>query len=142
MIKKQSIQGTDGLKAQGPYSMGMRYGDTLYLSAILPIDESSEIVSEDIKKQAIQVVENIERLLEAYDCDLSHVLRTEVSITDMDDYAIINQVFAIYFSHPYPARSIVEVKALPKGAKIQMQCTVAFGDVVVEEDMETCETCD
>ena len=141
MINKQAISGKGGMKAQGPYSIGMSYGNTLYLSAIIPINEASEIVSEDFKKQAIQVVENIESLLEEYDCDLSHVLRAEVSLTDMADYPGLNQVFAIYFAHPYPARSVVEVTALPKGAKLQIQCTVAFGDVIVEEELETCETC-
>lgn len=142
MMKKQIITSDGSLKAQGPYSLGVSYGNTLYLSAILPINQESEIVSDDIKQQTIQVVDNIESILEKYDCDLSHVLRTEVSITDMADYAIINQVFAIYFMHPYPARSIVQVAALPKGAKIQISCTVAFGEIVVEEEDEYCETCD
>lgn len=142
MMKKQIITGTGSLKAQGPYSLGVSYGNTLYLSAMLPLNKDSEIVSDDIKQQTIQVIDNIESLLESYECDLSHVLKTEVAITDMADYAIVNQVFAIYFLHPYPARSIVQVAALPKGAKIQISATVAFGEVIVEEEDEYCETCD
>lgn len=142
MIKKQAITGMGHMKAQGPYSLGISYDNILYLSAVIPINKDSELVSDDVKQQAIQVVENIETLLEAYDLDLSHILKTDVALTDMDDYPIINQVFAIYFAHPYPARSVVEVKALPKGAKIQIQCTVAFSDIIVEEDMDSCETCD
>lgn len=142
MKRRRVIKVEGGLRAQGPYSLGMSYGNTLFLSAILPLNLDNEIVSDDIKKQTIQVVENIEHVLEQYDIDLSHVLKTNVSITDMDDYPIINQIFAIYFAHPYPARSIVEVSALPKGAKIQIECIVAFGDVEVEEEDDRCESCD
>lgn len=142
MMNIKSIKPAQGPQALGPYSIGMVHGPTLYLSAILPTDSNQEISTEDIKQQTIQVIDNIESLLEAYDLDLSHVLKTQVSVTDIDDYALINQVFAIYFAHPYPARSLVEVQRLPKGAKIQIECTVAFGDSIVEEETDYCESCD
>lgn len=142
MINKQVIKGTDKINAQGPYSIGISFKDTLFLSAVLPIDENSEIVSDDIKAQTIQVIENIEAILEVHGCDLSHVLKTNVSVSDMNDYAVINQVMAIYFPYPYPARAVVEVSALPKNAKIQMECIVAFEGIEVEQEEELCETCD
>ena len=141
-MKIQSIQPKVGPQALGPYSIGMVHGPVLYLSAIIPIDDNQEIVQGDTKKQAIQVIENIETILEAYDLDLSHVLKTQVSLIDMDDFAQVNQVFAIYFSHPYPARSVVEVNRLPKDARIQIECTVAFGGSTIEEDEEYCDSCD
>lgn len=142
MIKKQVVRSSKGPFALGPYSQGISYQNILFLSAMLPLNEDSELVSDDIKKQTLQVIENLESLLEDYDLDLSHVLKTNVSLTDMDDYSVINQVFAIYFSHPYPARSIVEVNRLPKDAKIQMEFTVAFGGVEIDEEEDYCESCD
>ena len=89
----------------------------------------------------MQVIDNIEILLEEAGSSLSSVVKTTIFLADMNDFDAMNQIYAIYFSHPYPARSCVAVSALPKGAKIQIEC-IATAQGLREKEFEECNNCD
>lgn len=139
MIKKPSqISLEKGPKSAGPYSLGIHVESSpmIYVSGQLADDTTLSI-----KKQTIQVIDNIEKILESAGSGLSSVVKTTIFLDDMNDFDAMNQVYAIYFSHPYPARSCVEVSALPKGAKIQIECVAVAAHYEADYD-EDCETCD
>ncbi|MDE8082190.1 Rid family detoxifying hydrolase [Erysipelothrix rhusiopathiae] len=142
MVRKQ-IRPETGPKSVGPYSMGLLIDNTVYVSGQLPIDATSNLVAEDIVKQTIQTIENMEHILEASGLSLSDVVKTTVYLTDFEDFDKMNQMYAIYFSYPYPARSCIEVSRLPKNAKISIECVaIAREDMEFEEDDdEACEGC-
>ena len=114
-------------KAIGPYSPGIKLGDFVYLSGQIPADPATgEIVPGGIKQQTHQVFQNILALLEEMGLETRHIVKTTVFITDMSMFADMNEVYATYFDaeHPYPARSCVQVGALPKGALVEIECLV------------------
>lgn len=138
-ILKKQIKSEQGPQSAGPYSMGIVISphNSIYLSGQLPSN-----VEDSIKKQTIQVIENIEFLLEEAGSCLQNVIKTTIYLTDMEDFNAVNQVYAIYFSHPYPARSCVAVSALPKGARIQIECVASVGGIVSVDEDEECLECD
>ncbi|CAM2744863.1 Rid family detoxifying hydrolase [Erysipelothrix tonsillarum] len=142
MIRKQ-IRPETGPKSVGPYSMGLQIDNTVYVSGQLPLDGTSSVVTNDIVKQTIQTIENIERVLEASGLSLGDVVQTTVYLTDFNDFDKMNQMYAIYFSYPYPARSCVEVSRLPKNAMISIDCVAVYrGESNFENDEdEECEGC-
>lgn len=107
--------------AIGPYSQGVRAGALLFLSGQIPLNAAGELQKGDIVVQTIQVLENIKALLAAAKMSLADVVKTTVFLTDMDDFAEMNRVYAEYFAHQPPARSTIQVAALPKGASIEIE---------------------
>ena len=106
----------------GPYSQALQVGSWLICSGQIPIDpDTSEIVSSDIKTQTEQVFKNIEACLKAAQTDLNHIVKTTIFLTDMKDFNIVNEVYSAYFKNHKPARSCVEVSALPKNACIEIE---------------------
>lgn len=123
-MKKNVIESPSAPSAIGPYSCGISAGDTIYLSGQIPIDLDGNLVSDDVIEQTFQVLRNIEALLEAHDLDLRYIVKTTVFLTDMNDFEAMNQIYGVHFSAPYPARSTIQVAALPKGAKVEIECIV------------------
>lgn len=116
---------TNGPKAIGPYSPAVKLGDFVYLSGQLPIDpQTNELVDNDIVKQTTQVLENIKSLLAEMGLEMRHILKTTVFLSDLANFQAMNEVYGSYFSDPYPARSAVQVAALPKQALIEIECLV------------------
>ncbi|MDD2591553.1 MAG: RidA family protein [Erysipelotrichaceae bacterium] len=116
---------TNGPKAIGPYSPAVKLGDFVYLSGQLPIDPlTNELVDNDIVKQTTQVLENIKSLLAEMGLEMRHILKTTVFLSDLANFQAMNEVYGSYFSDPYPARSAVQVAALPKQALIEIECLV------------------
>jgi len=108
--------------AVGPYSHGVRAGDFLFCSGQIPLDPATgSLVSGDIKAQTSRVLENIKVILEDQRLSFAHVLKTTVYLTDLADFAGMNEVYAAYFTRDFPARSTVQVGALPKGAKVEIE---------------------
>ena len=108
--------------AIGPYSQGMIDGDRVFVSGQGPVDpQTGEIVSEDIKEQTARTLENVEAVLNAADSGLENVVKATVFVTDMANYAAINDVYAEYMSDPFPARSAVEVAALPIDIGVEIE---------------------
>lgn len=119
------ISSCNAPKAIGPYSAGIKLGDFVYLSGQLGLDPlSGELVGEDIRQQTRQVIKNIEALLMEMGLELRHVVKTTVFMTDLAEFTAMNEVYAEAFKEPYPARSTVQVAALPKGGKVEIECLV------------------
>lgn len=134
MLKKDKLS-PDNMNAVGPYSLGLKVGNAIYVSGQLPIDlKSLEVEEPDLKKQAMIVFENIERILLEANLTLQHVVKTTIYLKDLDDFDLVNKAYALYFSPPYPARSTVEVSRLPKDASIMIDC-VAY-DTKKHDDKE------
>ena len=133
----QKIECANAPKAAGPYSQAVKLADFVYLSGMLPLDPTTgEVVSDDISKQVTQVMENIQNLLADMGLKFSHVVKTTIFITDFNDYSVVNDIYASYLAEPYPARSCVQVSALPKGVKVEIECTV-IDTLIYEEQMQS-----
>ena len=109
-------------KALGPYSQAIVAGGLVFASGQVPIDPATgNFVEGGIKEQTKQSLTNVSNVLAEAGIDLSHVLKTTVFLSDMDNFAAMNEVYATFFSEPYPARSAVAVKTLPKGALVEIE---------------------
>ncbi len=108
--------------AIGPYSQAVVVNDMVYTSGMIPIiPETGELNTGDIKEQTRQAISNLAALLEASGSDISSVVKTTVFISDMNDFADVNEVYATFFTDNYPARSCVQVARLPKDVKIEIE---------------------
>jgi len=113
--------------AIGPYSQAILAGRLLFCSGQIAIDPATgEMVSDDIVTQTVQVLENIAGLLEAAQATLEDVAKTTIFLTDMDNFAAVNEVYGRYFGDHKPARSTVAVRSLPKGALIEIEVVAAL----------------
>jgi 2-iminobutanoate/2-iminopropanoate deaminase len=113
--------------AVGPYSQAIKIGDLLFVSGQLPIDPATgEFNSSHAVEQAEQCLKNLEAIAKAAGTELSKTVKTTVLLTDLGDFAEINRVYAGYFTPPFPARACYEVKALPKGAKVEIEAIIAL----------------
>lgn len=109
-------------KAIGPYSQGIDTGMFVFTSGQIPVNPSTgEIVGGAIEEQTRQVLENLKNVLLAGGSDLSKVIKTTVFIKDMNHFSKANEIYAQYFSEPYPARSCIEVSRLPKDVLIEIE---------------------
>jgi 2-iminobutanoate/2-iminopropanoate deaminase len=108
-------------KAIGPYSPAIKVGNMLFLSGSIPLDPvSGQLVEGGIKEQTTRVLENIKGLLAAAGTDFNHVVRTTVFMVDLGEFAAMNEIYASYFSAPYPARSTVQVVKLPRDVRVEI----------------------
>lgn len=115
-------------KAIGPYSQAIEAGGMVFVSGQLPIDPATGMFAEGgIKEQTRQSLTNAMHILEEAGTDLAHVVKTTVFLSDMDNFAAMNEVYAEFFSMPFPARSAVAVKTLPKKALVEVECTAIKG---------------
>jgi 2-iminobutanoate/2-iminopropanoate deaminase len=120
MAKKAIVSAKS--KPIGPYSAAIVSGDTLYISGQIPLDGATgKLVDGDISAQAKQSMENLKALLEAAGLSFGHVVKTTIFLTNMGDFAAVNEVYKAYVSEPYPARSTIAVAALPMGAKVEIE---------------------
>lgn len=109
--------------AVGPYSQAIEANGFIFASGQLPIDPSTNAFAEGgVKEQTRQSLTNARNVLAAAGVDLSHVVKTTVFLSDMDNFAAMNEVYAEFFKEPYPARSAIAVKALPKGSLVEVEC--------------------
>lgn len=114
-------------KAIGPYSQGIICGKMLYASGQIPVDpKTGNVDGDDVTTQAHRVFSNIGNLLKAANLGFSDVVKTTVFLTDLNDFATVNGIYGEYFKEPYPARSCVQVAALPKGVKIEVEVIAAL----------------
>lgn len=108
-------------KAIGMYSQAIKSGEIVFLSGQIPLDpETMQICSDDIKLQITQVLENLSAVCEEAGGSLANIVKLNVYLTDLSHFPLINEAMSRYFSEPYPARAAIEVSALPKGAKVEM----------------------
>lgn len=117
----KQISTTAAPAAIGPYSQAIDVGNLVFASGQLPINPATGEMPADIEGQANQSLTNVKNLLEAAGTSIDNVVKTTVFLADMNDFATVNGIYAQYFSEPYPARSAVAVKTLPKGALIEVE---------------------
>lgn len=114
--------------AIGPYSQAVRAGQTVYLSGQIPLDPASgELVAGDIAAEARRVFANLRAVCEVAGGSLDDVVRVGIYLTDLSDFAAVNAVMAEHFLAPYPARSTIQVSALPRGARVEVDAVMVLG---------------
>jgi len=119
---KKIISTSEAPAAVGPYSQAVRVGSTIYCAGQIPLDpKSGQIVSKDIAEQTRRVLDNITAVLKAEGLTFDHVVKTTIYLTDLADFQTVNEIYASYFNQAPPARSTVQVPALPKGARIEIE---------------------
>ena len=112
---KELVTAAGAAKAIGPYSPALKVGNLLFLSGSIPLDPvSGQLVEGGITEQTTRVMENIKALLAAAGADFNNVARTTVFMVDLGEFAAMNEIYASYFTAPYPARSTVQVVKLPQ----------------------------
>lgn len=117
VMEKKVIASSRAPKAVGPYSQAIMANGTLYVSGQLPIDEATgEFAPGGVKEQLVQIFKNISYILEEAGYSFTDVVKSTIYLTDMKDFAVLNEVYSQFYSEPYPARVAYAVAALPKGA--------------------------
>jgi reactive intermediate/imine deaminase len=112
----------------GAYSQAVRAGDTVYLSGQVPFDPATmQLVSGDFEAQARRVFENLKAVAEASGGSLNQAVKFNIFLTDLGNFAKVNEIMALYCAKPYPARSTIGVASLPRGALIEIECVLHLG---------------
>ena len=120
-MPRQPIHSDRAPAAIGPYSQATRAGDTVFLSGQIALDPATGLLVEgDIEAQARRAFDNLKAVCEAADASLADVVRLGLYLTDLGQFAIVNQVMSEYFDAPFPARSTIEVSGLPRGAQFEV----------------------
>jgi 2-iminobutanoate/2-iminopropanoate deaminase len=130
------IQTDKAPKAIGPYNQGIKVsgpGKMAFVSGQLPIDPKTGKMKEDIKSQMIQSLTNLKAIIESANMSLNNVVKTTIFLQNMSDFAVINQVYAEFFSSHHPARSTVEVAKLPLGALVEVEAIVYVTDATCNQ---------
>jgi reactive intermediate/imine deaminase len=127
-MSRQSIHTDRAPQAIGPYSQAVRAGDTVYLSGQVPFDPATmQLVTGDIETEARRVFENLKAVAEAAGGSLANAVKLTIFLTDLANFAKVNEVMGTYFAKPYPARSTIGVAQLPRGAQIEIECVLHLG---------------
>jgi len=122
-MPRQGINCPDLAPPVGPFSHLVTAGEALYLSGQVAQDPTSgKLIEGDVAAQTTRIFAHLQAVLKTVDRDLSHVVQVRVFLTDMADFAEMNAVYARQFEAPYPARTTVAVKALPLGARVELEC--------------------
>ncbi len=119
---KQRIQTDKAPAAIGPYSQAIAIDGLVFLSGQIPLDPATgELVKADIQTETRRVLDNLRGVLEAAGCTFDHVVKTTIFLTDLGDFAAVNQVYGEAFTGTPPARATVQVAALPRGARVEIE---------------------
>ena len=125
-MDKHVIASENAPAALGPYSAGIATGNLAFLSGQLGLEPATGELAQGVVAQAEQALKNIEALLAAAGATFGNVVKTTVFLADIADFDAVNEVYGAHFTEPYPARSAVQVAALPKGALVEIECIVAL----------------
>jgi reactive intermediate/imine deaminase len=113
--------------AIGPYSQAVKVGNTVWLSGQIPlVPGTTELISEDITEQAVQVFQNLSAVADATGGSLRNAVKINISLTDLTHFAVVNEVMTRFLEEPFPARACVQVAALPKDAQIEVEAILAL----------------
>jgi len=120
-MTKKAIETSKAPGAVGPYSQGIHAGDFIFVSGQLPANAEGVLIIDDIAAATRQSLENVNAVLSAAGARMDNVVKAIVFLTDMGDFSAMNKVYGEFFSDPFPARACIEVAALPKGAKVEIE---------------------
>ncbi len=125
-MQKEIISTNKAPAAIGPYSQAVKIGELVFVAGQIPIDPASgEVVNGDIQSQTRQALKNVEAVITAAGSSLDKVIKTTVFITSMDDFSLVNEIYAELFSTCAPARACVEVSRLPKDVNVEIEAIAA-----------------
>lgn len=119
---KETINSVNAPKAIGPYSPALKVGDFIYVSGQLGINPTTGELGATLEEQTTLALTNLRTLLAEVGLTTRHVCKTTVFLKNMSDFAKMNEIYATFFNAPYPARSAIEVAALPKGGLVEIEC--------------------
>jgi 2-iminobutanoate/2-iminopropanoate deaminase len=120
---REQVRSPQAPPAIGPYSQGVLVGDLLFCSGQIALDPATgRLIEGDVQDEAVRVLDNLGAVLNAAGMDYRHVVQCTVYLTRMDDYALVNEVYARYFSEAPPAREAVQSATLPRGARVEISC--------------------
>jgi 2-iminobutanoate/2-iminopropanoate deaminase len=121
-MKKTAIKPAKAAPAAGPYNHGVRAGDLLFCAGQIPVNpETGNLLTGDIRAQTGQVLENVKLILDDQGLTFENVIKTTVFMVNLADFAAMNEVYAKYFTGDFPARSTIQVAALPRGAHVEIE---------------------
>ena len=124
-MTKEIISTKNAPQAIGPYSQAVKAGNLMFISGQIPLDpKTGDLVSQSIEDQAKQVLENVKSICEAVGCSLDDIVKISIFLTDLSNFAVVNDMMKEYFSEPYPARATVEVSGLPLGVNVEIEAIV------------------
>jgi 2-iminobutanoate/2-iminopropanoate deaminase len=127
MATKTIIRPKNSPPAVGPYNHAVRVGDMLFCAGQIPIDpKTGNLVEGDVKAQTTQVLENVKAILEDQKLTFNNVVKTTVFLTNLADFASMNEVYSKYFTADHPARSTIQVAALPKNASVEIEVVAHY----------------
>ncbi len=127
-MSRQTIHTNNAPQAIGPYSQAVRAGDTVYLSGQIPLDPATmQLVSGDIEAEIHQVFRNLKAVAEAAGGSLANAVKVNVFLTDLANFAKVNEIMATYCTQPFPARAAVGVGQRPRGARVEIECVLYLG---------------
>lgn len=127
MDKMEKIRTPKSPAAIGPYSQAIKTGNLIFTSGQIPFTAEGKLVSADVKEQTLQSLQNLKNILEKAGTGMDNIIKCTVFISDMDQFAQVNEVYQQFFNEPYPARSCVEVARLPKDVKVEIEA-IALAD--------------
>ena len=137
---KKIIATTSAPAAVGPYSQAVRVGNFVFCSGQIPLDPATQqIVSGDITAQTKRVLENITAVLRAEGLSFENIVKTTIFLTDLGDFQTVNEIYGSYFKSDPPARSTVQVAALPKGAAVEIEVIAAANPQTGGKSVDTWE---
>lgn len=120
-MTRETIHTDKAPQAIGTYSQAVKVGNTVYLSGQIPlVPETMEMIEGDMEANIVRVFENLKAVAEAAGGSLADISKLNIFLTDLNNFALVNEVMARYFEQPYPARAAIGVAALPKGAEVEM----------------------
>lgn len=126
-MKREIISTKDAPAAIGTYSQAVKAGDTVYLSGQIPLDpQTMNVIDGPFENRVRRVFDNLLAVANAAGGDFSNIVKLNIYLTDLGNFAIVNEVMAEYFDEPYPARAAVGVKALPKGVDVEMDAVLVL----------------
>ena len=124
-MTKEIISTKNAPQAIGPYSQAVKAGNLMFISGQIPLDpKTGDLVSQSIEDQAKQVLENVKSICEEAGRSLDDIVKISIFLTDLSNFAVVNDVMKEYFSEPYPARATVEVSGLPLGVNVEIEAIV------------------
>ena len=124
-MTKEIISTKNAPQAIGPYSQAVKAGNLMFISGQIPLDpKTGDLVSQSIEDQAKQVLENVKSICEAAGCSLDDIVKISIFLTDLSNFAVVNDMMKEYFFEPYPARATVEVSGLPLGVNVEIEAIV------------------
>jgi 2-iminobutanoate/2-iminopropanoate deaminase len=127
MATKQIIKPANSPAAVGPYNHGVRVGDLLFCAGQIPIDpKDGNLISGDIKAQTDRVLQNVKAILDDQKLSFANVVKSTVFLTNLGDFAGMNEIYSKYFTENFPVRSTIQVTALPKGANVEIEVVAHF----------------